>query len=216
MIPAPFPHLTRFSPRMAKRAAPHRGIDVHYGESGSDDGAADARPSKTRLKQISHDLQSLGVAVAALSDERLARIEMPDALREAIEDYRRTRSHEGRRRQMQYVGKLMRSADEALLREAVAEATIGSARETLRLHEAEQWRDALIADDEAFTRFAALCPGIDLQQLRALARQARKDAPPPEAVPGQGARHGRAYRDLFRSVRDALAARDDLPEPDAP
>lgn len=183
---------------MAKRAAPHRGIDVHYGESDGEDGVADTRPSKTRLKQISHDLQSLGVAVAALSDERLARIDMPDTLREAIEVYRKTRSHEGRRRQMQYVGKLMRSADEALLREAVAEATIGSARETLRLHEAEQWRDALIADDEAFTRFAAQCPGVDLQQLRALARQARKDAPPPEAVPGQAPRHGRAYRDLFR------------------
>jgi ribosome-associated protein len=196
---------------MAKRAAPHRGIDVHYGEPG-DAAGDDARPSKTRLKQQSHDLQTLGVAVAGLSDERLARIEMPDTLREAIEAYRRTRSHEGRRRQMQYVGKLMRSADEEALREAVAEASIGSARETLRLHEAEQWRDALIADDEAFTRFAALHPGVDLQQLRALARQARKDAPPPEAVAGQGPRHGRAYRDLFRSVRDALGTQDDVPD----
>lgn len=195
---------------MAKRAAPHRGIDVHYGEPG--DVGGDTRPSKTRLKQRSHDLQTLGVAVAALSDERLARVEMPDMLREAIETYRRTRSHEGRRRQMQYVGKLMRGADEQALREAVAEASIGSARETLRLHEAEQWRDALIADDDAFTRFAAQHPGVDLQQLRALARQARKDAPPPETTPGQGPRHGRAYRELFRSVRAALGAQDDLPD----
>lgn len=195
---------------MAKRAAPHRGIDVHYGEP--DDAGDDTRPSKTRLKQHSHELQTLGVAVAALSDERLARIVMPDALREAIELYRKTRSHEGRRRQMQYVGKLMRSADEQALREAVAEASIGSARETLRLHEAEQWRDALIADEDAFTRFAARHPGVDLQQLRALARQARKDAPSPEAVPGQGPRHGRAYRELFRSVRDALSTQDDVPD----
>lgn len=193
---------------MSKRAAPHRGIDLHYGDAD----AADARPSKTQLKQKSHDLQTLGVAVAALSEERLARIEMSDSLREAIHEYRRTRSHEGRRRQMQYVGKLMRSADEAALREAVAEATIGSARDTLLLHEAEHWRDTLIADDEAFTAFVAECPGQDLQHLRALVRQARKDAPPPDAPAGQGPRHGRAYRELFRSVRDALAAR----EPAAP
>jgi ribosome-associated protein len=193
---------------MSKRAAPHRGIDVHYGDG--DD--AQARPSKTQLKQKSHDLQTLGVAVAALSDERLARIEMPDTLRDAIQEFRRTRSHEGRRRQMQYVGKLMRSADEDALREAVAEASIGSARETLLLHEAERWRDALIADDEAFTTFVARCPGQDLQQLRALVRQARKDAPAAEPTPGQGPGHARAFRELFRSVRDALAAH----EPAAP
>lgn len=187
---------------MAKRAAPHRGIDIHYGEG--DD--ADARPSKTKLKEQSHELQSLGEAVAALPDERLAKLDLSDTLREAILEYRRTKSHEGRRRQMQYVGKLMRSADADALREAVAEASIGSARETLRLHEAEQWRDALIADDEAFTRFAARFPAADLQGLRALARQARKDAPPASAVPGQAPRHGRAYRELFKQVRALLDA----------
>ena len=185
---------------MPRRAAPHRGVDVHYGDA--DD--ADSRPSKTRLKQHSHDLQSLGQAVAALSDERLARIEMPDALREAIVSWRKTKSHEGRRRQMQYVGKLMRSTDEQALREAVAEAQIGSARETLALHEAERWRDELIADDDALTRWATAHPGADLQQLRALVRQARKEAPP-EGAAGQAPRQGRAYRELFKTLRTQLA-----------
>lgn len=185
---------------MAKRAAPHRGIDIHYGEG--DD--ADARPSKTKLKEQSHDLQTLGLAVAALPDDRLARLDLSDTLREAILEYRRTKSHEGRRRQMQYVGKLMRSADAEALREAVAEASIGSARETLRLHEAEQWRDALITNDDAFTDFAARFPAADLQALRALARQARKDAPAAGAPPGQAPRHGRAYRELFKQVRALL------------
>lgn len=182
---------------MNQRAAPHRGIDQHYGD------ADDAGPSKTLLKKQSHDLQKLGLQLAALSDDRLARTEMPDALREAIAEYRRTKSHEGRRRQMQYVGKLMRSADEAVLREAVAEAALGSAKDTLRLHEAERWRDALIADDEALTTWAAEHPGQDLQALRALVRQARKEAPG-DTPPGQAARHGRAYRDLFRTVRAVL------------
>jgi len=195
---------------MTRRAAPHRGIDIHYGQA--DEAGGDERPSKTQLKQKSHELQTLGAALAAMADERLARIEMPDALRDAIETYRATRSHEGRRRQMQFVGKLMRTADEAALREAVAEATIGSARETLAMHEAEGWRDALIADDDAFTRFAAACPGADLQQLRSLARQARKEAPGREPA-AEPARRGRAYRDLFRALRDALAGA--APEPPA-
>ena len=106
---------------MPRRAAPHRGIDVHYGEPlAFDEDGALTRPSRTRLKQQSQDLQTLGVAVAELSTERLAQIDMPEPLRDAIEQFRRTKSFEGRRRQMQYVGKLMRSADEAVLREAVA------------------------------------------------------------------------------------------------
>ena len=108
---------------MARRAAPHRGVDVHYGEPlAFDEDGEPTRPSKTRLKQQSQELQTLGVAVAELSNERLAAIDMPESLRDAIEQFRRTKSFEGRRRQMQYVGKLMRSADEEALREAVAAA----------------------------------------------------------------------------------------------
>jgi ribosome-associated protein len=182
---------------MPRQAAPHRGIDTHYGD--------DARPSKTRLKQDAHALQSLGEAVAALSEDRLSRVDMPDALRDAIAEYRRTKSHEGRRRQMQYVGKLMRGADEAALREAVAEAQVGSARATLLLHEAERWRDALIAGDDALTPWAAEHPDVDMQALRALVRQARKETPD-DAAPGRAQRRGRAYRDLYRLVRETLEA----------
>ncbi len=193
---------------MNRRAAPHRGLDAHYGD------ADDARPSKTQLKRQAHDLQALGEAVAALPAERLAALDISDSLREAIEAWRRTTSHEGRRRQMQYVGKLMRSADEAVLREAVAEASIGSARATLALHEAERWRDELIAGDEAFERLAAKCPGADLQHLRSLARQARKDAPAAAPEAGKAPRQGRAFRELFRELR-TLLAEDGAAPPDA-
>lgn len=182
---------------MPSRAAPHRGVDAHYGDDAPDD-----RPSKTQLKQKSQDLQDLGLAVAALSDERIARIEMSDALREAIETYRRTRSHEGKRRQMQYVGKLMRKADEDALREAVAAATIGSARETLLLHEAEMWRAELIADDDALTRWLQAHAECDTQQLRSLVRAARRDAA--GLVPE--ARQPRSYRELFLFLKPHLTA----------
>ena len=63
----------------------------------------------------------------------------------------------GPARQLQYVGKLMREVDDAPLREAVAESKLGSARDTLMLHEAERWRDELVADDEALTRWRTTC-----------------------------------------------------------
>jgi ribosome-associated protein len=122
---------------------------------------------------------------------------MPEALRDAIMLFRKTRSHEGRRRQMQYVGKLMRSADEEVLREAVAEATLGSARQTLLLHETERWRDALVADDDAMTRWLQQNPDCDTQQLRSLVRAARRDA----AATTPGPRHSKSFRELFQFIK---------------
>jgi ribosome-associated protein len=186
---------------MSRKAAPHRGLDVHYGDADPDDADdADARPSKSALKRQSHDLQSLGLALAALSESRLAATPMPESLRDALLEFRRTRSHEGRRRQLQFVGKLMRTADEAPLREAVAAATLGSAKETLALHEAERWRAELIADDDALTRWLQDHPDTDTQQLRSLVRAARRDAVVPEA------RQPRSHRELFQFVKSAMAA----------
>lgn len=191
---------------MHRRAAPHRGTDIHYGDS-ADTGdagpdAAGRAPSKTQLKQQSQDLQALGAAVAALSEERLATLQMPEPLRDAIDLYRRTKSHEGRRRQMQYVGKLMRHADEDLLREAVAAATLGTAQQALELHEAEHWRAELIASDDAMTRWLSDHPATDTQRLRSLVRAARRDA---ATLPSE-ARQPRSFRELFQFVRPLLAA----------
>jgi ribosome-associated protein len=189
---------------MPKRAAPHRGTDVHYGDNPDAvaDDDVDARPSKTQLKQKSQELQDLGVAVSELSAERLAAIEMPDRLREAIETFRKTRSHEGKRRQMQYVGKLMRSADEEALREAVAAATLGSAKETLMLHDTERWRAELMAHDDAMTRWLQLHPHTDTQQLRSLVRQARRDA----AGLAPEARQPKSFRELFLFIKPMMQA----------
>ena len=197
------------SPFMPKRAAPHRGVDIHYGDQ-NNSGALldpsdprdprDQRPSKTQLKQLSQDLQDLGVAVSALSEQRLARIDMSDSLRDAISTYRKTKSFEGRRRQMQYVGKLMRQADEDALREAVAEATIGSAREALLLHETERWRDELIAHDEAMTKWLAEHPDTDTQQLRSLVRAARRGA----ANITVEQRQPKAKRELFQFIKPMI------------
>ena len=162
------------------------------------------RPSKTQLKQQSHDLQALGLELAELPAARRAAAPMPDALREAIEQYHRTRSHEGRRRQLQLIGKQMRFADAQPLREAVDAFKLGSAKDTLMLHEAERWRDELVADDEAATRWAKAHPSSDLQQLRSLIRAARKDV-----ALALEQRNGRGYRELFQFIKPWLSQTDE-------
>ncbi len=162
------------------------------------------RPSKTRRKKDSHDLQDLGEALVAMPDGRLVDLPMDESLLDAIRQYRVTRTHEGRRRQMQYIGKLMRRNDPEPLREAVAAMELGQAKDALALHDAERWRNELIASDGALDTWLAEHPQADVQQLRSLIRAARKDA---SAAPEQ--RSGKAFRELFRFLRQnpsALAA----------
>jgi ribosome-associated protein len=162
-----------------------------------------SRPSKTALKKEAHELQALGLALARLPDSQLAAAPMPESLRDAIDQYRRTKSHEGRRRQLQLVGKLMRQADRGPLEEAVATAKVPSARATLALHQTEAWRTQLVAGDEAVTRWLAQYPDTDAQQLRSLVRNARKEA----LLPAEQ-RHGKAWRDLFQFIKPWMQSHD--------
>jgi len=84
-----------------------------------------------------------------------------------------------------------------------------SAQDTLTLHRAEKWRDALIADDDKLGEWLQDFPGTDAQQLRALIRQARKDAR--EVKPEDHQRQGRAYRQIFTLVRAQLSSSGDTP-----
>jgi ribosome-associated protein len=158
------------------------------------------RPSKTQLKKASHDLQDLGEALVEMPEDRLSALGIDEALLDAIHEFKRTKSFEGKRRQMQYIGKLMRRSDPDPLREAVAAMQLGKAKDALALHEAERWRAELVAGDDALTRWTAEHPDSDLQQLRSLIRAARKDA---AAAPEQ--RSGRAYRELFKFIRQSQA-----------
>jgi ribosome-associated protein len=162
----------------------------------TDDDHAPERPSKTQLKQQMLELQELGHARAELPNDRLHGLELPERLLDAIIEFKRTRSHEGRRRQLQYVGKLMRGVDAEPLRAAVDAFALGSAVDAMRLHEAERWRVELVRDDEAITRWTQAFPDSDLQRLRALVRAARRD----EAA-ASGQRHGRGWRELFQFVK---------------
>jgi ribosome-associated protein len=162
-------------------------------------------PSRNELKQQMQDLQELGEAVSALPPDRLDKLKIAERLRDAIDELRRTRSFEGRRRQVQYIGKLMKHENPEPLREAVASYRVGSATDTLALHKAEYWRDQLLATDDALALWVKEYPATDVQQLRSLVRSARKEKLEP------GERHGRAYRDLFKQVKEQMLT---IPEGD--
>jgi ribosome-associated protein len=165
------------------------------------------RPSKTAQKKAMHELQALGEALMTLPDARIDAIGLPESLRDAVRSAQRTKTFEGKRRQVQYLGKLMRRADVEPIRDAVAAFQLGHAKDALALHEAERWRAELIAGDDALARWTAAHPGGDLQQLRNLVRSARKDAETARESAGTAARQGRAYRELFQLLRAALNAR---------
>lgn len=145
-------------------------------------------------------LQGLGEELVDLSRERLVELALPEALLEAVLDAQRIKSHEGRRRQMQFIGKLMRSVEVEPIQDQLAVWRGSSRAAAAALHHLEQWRDKLIASDEALTALAAVAPPIapdTLKALRSSVRQARQ-----EQATERPPRH---YREIFRLLRVILA-----------
>lgn len=151
------------------------------------------RPSKSQKKRDAHALQDIGTQLVALSAEQLKRIDMPDSLRIAIAETQRTRSHEGLRRQMQYVGKVMRGIDTAPLIEALDVIRGQSAAAVAREHMLERMRERLMADEQVLGDIATQWPGADLTRLRTLRRNALRER--------EQNRPPRAFREIFRELR---------------
>ena len=166
--------------------------------------------SKTDAKRESEELQELGEALLTLRSDLFKPLPLPDKLADALADAKRITNFEGKRRQMQFIGKLMRQLDEEVLqavRHALELQRLGHAHDTDQLHQAEAWRDRMIASDDAVQDWIAQHADTDTQQLRALVRQARKDAVPADkAAVSQGLapRQGRAYRELFQMLKAQL------------
>ncbi len=161
-------------------------------------GLPDDQPSKTRRKQKMHALQDLGEALLRVAPERLAQLDLPERLRDALAEAGRITSREARRRQMQYLGRLMRDVDAAPLRMRLEEWAQGPRRDTAALHRLEAWRDRLLADPKALDELCAAHPEIDRTHLRTLILRASE-----ERQTNQPPRH---YRQLFRELKSALEA----------
>ena len=153
----------------------------------------DESVSRTKKKQQVEELQRLGAALLGLPAAQLEALALPAQLIAALRTAQGITSHEARRRQVQFIGKVMRKIDPEPVRAAVAAMTNHTAAARAAQKRLEQWRERLIADDTALTEFASAHPGTELQEMRTLIRNARKEIA--ENKPP------RAQRELFRVLR---------------
>ena len=161
------------------------------------------RPSKSQMKRDMTALQDLGREIAALSPDRIAHLGLPERLFDALIQFRGITAHEGARRQMQFIGRLMRDVDPLPLREALDRFNGASRAEVAEMHLAERWRDRLLADTQSLTEFAHAHPVTDFTRLRNLIRNAAREK--------AAGRPQREYRELYRAIRAAMAARGQAP-----
>jgi len=159
------------------------------------------RPSKSQVKREMHALLDLGKELVELSPERLRQLPLAERLYEAIREAQRITSREGRRRQIHFVGKLMRDAPADEIRAQLDVWRNGSREATAAMHRLETLRDRLLTDDEALTRLLDEHPDADIQHLRAVIRAARKEAQHNAALgPGQEPQR-KQYRALFQALK---------------
>jgi ribosome-associated protein len=151
--------------------------------------------SKTKAKEHMQELQDLGVALVALSKDKLAKFNLPNTLIDAIALAHKITSNGATRRHYQYIGKLMRDVDYNYIKHKLAEVNNDSIASTKLLHLTEQWRDRLLAQEEELKYFLLQYPDCDIQELRTLIRSVRR-----EVQLGQN----RNYRKLFKFIRDII------------
>lgn len=154
------------------------------------------RPSKSQLKREMDALQKLGESLVNEPRDRVKRVPMPEDVRDAILECQQIKDHEGRRRQMQYVGKKMRTLepDEIAIIQKTIDSWHGASKaETAAMHALERRREKLLADDQALTELLNRHPEVDVQHMRTLIRNARKEQAenkPPKA-----------YREIFQILK---------------
>ena len=164
----------------------------------------DLPPSKTKIKKQMHELQDIGEQLVALSKDQLKEIDLPETLRDAIVEAKRITKFGAIKRQMQYIGRLMRHVDPAPI---VAKLEIWSGKSSQHIaymHRVEHWRERLLESDSAFTELLAEHPQADAQRLRTLIRNALKEKEllkPPKS-----------YREIFQVLREILPEPTFIPE----
>jgi ribosome-associated protein len=191
-----------FTTPRSRPMSPQRGRSHHRSESSDPEAArsdddADAAPSKTKRKATMHALQDLGEALVDLDPRRMAEltsaVALPEQLVDAIVAARSITAWGGRKRQLQYIGKLMREVDPEPIRHRLDAWAHGHREDTARQHALEQWRDRLINESDALELLAADHPALDRAKFHALiarARSERDSGGPPHA-----------YRELFRMLK---------------
>lgn len=154
--------------------------------------------SKSQRKREMSALQDLGTALVDLPSGKLDAIDLPDKLLQAVIEAKRLNKHGALRRQMQYIGKLMREVDADAIRAGLEQANNQGAEAVARMHRAERWRARLLEDESALAEFLDAHAGVDAQQLRTLIRNTRRESElnkPP-----------RSFRMLYQEVHRILGS----------
>lgn len=159
------------------------------------------RPSKTKKKEAMHALRDLGAELVDLSPGQLKRINLPEDLHAAVRECQKITAHGARRRQMQYIGKLMRHVDEAPIHEGLALLRGESAAENARLHRLERLRTRLLEDEKVLEEILATWPSVDITYLRQLRRNALK-----EQAMNKPPKNYRALYQLLKALETGAAA----------
>lgn len=156
----------------------------------------DTAPSKTQRKKDMHALQEIGEQLVELDPKKLTEFDLPEILKDAIQQARSIQKHGARRRQLQYIGRLMRDVDALPIQQKLDTWRQVSVHQTARLHQLERWRERLLSEEQALTEFAQQYPTADLQRLRLLIRNTHKektaDKPP------------KSFRLLFQELQETI------------
>ncbi len=132
--------------------------------------------SRSELKRDVQELQALGKALCKLPAAQLNKMNLPEDLRDAVADYQRFPTHHAKKRQLQYIGKVMRRVDPEPIKLAMDKTLHNDKQETIFLHRVERWRDRLLSDgDSVLGDLLSVAPNIDCQQLRQMVRNAQRE-----------------------------------------
>jgi len=156
------------------------------------------KPSKTQRKKAMLELQELGEKLVGLSRSELGKIPLPDDLRRAIDFAQTLKTHESRRRQLQYIGKIIRFVDPEPIKAALQQLQQHSEKNTVLFHQIEEWRHKLLSNkEEALTAFLAVYPDTNSQHLQRLIKHAEDDRAHHKKTGGETA--------LFKYLRELIS-----------
>lgn len=157
--------------------------------------------SKTKRKQAMNELQDMGGELVKLGNSRLAELNLPEELLTAVLDAKRITSNSATRRQIQYIGRLMRDIDPAPIKAKLDAWSGNSKAEAARFHRLERWRERLLADESALSEFIGEYPATDAQQIRTLVRNARREA--------EASKPPKSSRALFKLLKETTESNEE-------
>jgi ribosome-associated protein len=208
--------MSKFSKKPAKKSTAGAGAQGNEMEPGGDafeDGDAENSISKSQKKRDMLALQALGQELLALTPEVLRKMTLPEELLEAVLEAKRipTSKHGGMRRQVQYIGRLMREIDAAPIAEQLQAQTAPSKQQTALHHLAERWRDRILADATAIAAFVNEF-GDEVGDVDPVMLEKYREAAKEEQAKGKPPKHFRLlYQTVFKRVVAVADKRADKP-----